>query len=246
MVYYIKNNKDLLMKKINNLIYILEIKYKNKSGLHTSISIKLHDSGLKIKSVRVGNTCITEETINGRILSGKFENPDGYCGYRYDYQNGENIQNINANISIDKATSLISTKKMKPDFISAELVLSSIVRNDYSVVILDKGCLYITKTISAENEKLEKCCLQENIELIKLEGEKSFVEKNKKSVYKIDDKCVIEENNNLDSNDIKLQLNELSDIISLNPQNYKELIQFKNQIQTINSNDTSNEGKFYE
>ena len=114
------------MKEINNLIYTLEIDYENASGARTSISVKLHDTGLKIKSVKVGDICITEETINGRVLSGRFDNSNGYCGYRYDYKNGENLLNINPNTSINTAISLINKTKQKLDFLSAELVLSSI------------------------------------------------------------------------------------------------------------------------
>lgn len=231
------------MKEINNLMYALEINYVNNSGLNTSISIKLHDSGLQVKSVKVGNVCITEETINGRVLSGRFDNLDGYCGYKFDYQNGENVININPNISIHTATSLISNTLMESDFLSAKLVLSSILRNDYRVVILNKGSLNIIKTISAQNERLEHCTLQETINLSKSKGDECFVEQNKKRVYKINDKCVVEENKFLDNSDIKLQLNELSNIISKHPRNYKKLIELKNQILKISINNTNNEEK---
>lgn len=234
------------MKEINNLIYTLEISYKNQSGIDTSISIKFCDNGLKVKSLKIGGTCVTEETINGRVLSGKFENLDGFCGYRYDYQNGENLLNINPNTPISTAISLINSTKMASDFISADLVLSSISRNDYRVVILKKGNLNITKTISAENEKSEHCSVQENIELLKLEGEESFVEQSKKRLYKIDNKCVIESDNVLVDSDIKLELSELADILSQHPQNYKELIEFKNQIQNSIIHNSTNEEKCYE
>ena len=154
------------MKGINNLVYTLEIDYENMSGIHTSISVKLHDSGLKIKCVKVGNISITEETINGRILSGRFDNLDEYCGYKYDYQNGEHLLNINPNTCLNTAISLINKTKRGSDFLSAELVLSSISRNDYRVVNLNKGRLNIIKTISAENEKLENCSIQEIIDLL--------------------------------------------------------------------------------
>ena len=48
------------MKEINNLIYTLEINFTNNSGLNTSISVKIQDEGLKTKSVKVENICITE------------------------------------------------------------------------------------------------------------------------------------------------------------------------------------------
>ena len=222
------------MKEINNLTYKLEINFVTSSGINSLISIKFNDDGLRVKSVRIGEVCIVEETIKGRILSGKLENSEGYCGYRYDYQNGENITNINPNIDINTAVSLINESKWKSSFITTELVLSSILRNDYRVVILNEGSLKIIKTVTAENEEFEHCSLQETIELLKLSGEESFVEKNKKRIYKIDDK-IIEESNNLVDGDIKFKLCELSNILSLNPQNYKDLIEIKNQIQKRNT-----------
>lgn len=235
------------MKEINNLIYTLQINYTNDSGLNTSISIKLHDNGLEVKSVKVGNICITEETINGRVLSGRIDNSEGYCGYKYDYQNGENVLNINPNISLDTAISLINKTKMESDFLSAKLILSSILRSDYRFIILNKGNLSIIKTVSAENEKSENCSLQENIDLLKLDGAESFVEQHKKRVYKIDNEFVIEESQTLVDNYIKLQLNELSDIISQNPQNYKELTELKTKVNWAGSNSsiyiTNNEEK---
>lgn len=233
------------MKEINNLIYTLEIKYINNSGLETLISIKLQDNGLRIKSIKVGNVCITEETIKGRILSGKLEDLDVCCGYKFDYKNGENVLSINPNITIDTATSLIEKKKMESAFLTAELVLSSILRNDYRVVILNKGNLKLTKTIYAENEKLEKCSLQECIDLLKLDCEESFIEQHKKRVYNIDDKCAIEETQPLVDSDIKLQLTDLLTIINQHPQNYKDLIKLKEHIQKNTTDNSINEGKSY-
>lgn len=230
------------MKEINNLVYELEINYINNSGIDSSIYVKFNDNGLKIKSIKIRNVCITEETIKGRVLSGKFDNSDYYCGYKYDYQNGENLLNLNPNVSIHTATSLINKTKMDSDFISAELVLSSILRNDYRVVTLNKGNLNIIKTVSAQNERLEHCTLQETINLSKSKCDECFVEQYKKRVYKIEDKCVVEENQTLEECNIKLQLNELSNIISKHPQNYKELIELKNQI-LKNIDNTNNEEK---
>ena len=88
-----------------------EINFVNKAGLDSSIFVSFSDNGLKVKTVKVGNVCITEETINGRVLSGRIDNLDGYCGYRYDYQNGENLTNINPNIDINTAISLINKSK---------------------------------------------------------------------------------------------------------------------------------------
>ena len=210
------------MNTINNLSYTLEINFVNKSGLDSTISIKFQDNGLKVKTVKIGNICITEETINGRVLSGRIDNPEGYCGYRYDYQNGENLININPNIPIETAISLINKIKSQPDFLTSELVFSSIARNDYRVVTLNEGKINIVKTVSAENENSQQCCFQEIINLSKQKDAESFVEQDKTRVYSLDGKSVEGS-----------QLSELFDVVSQNPQNYKELIQIKNQIQQI-------------
>lgn len=229
------------MKNIKNLDYTLEINYTNSSGATTSISVKFNDSGLKTKTTRIGNICITEETINGRVLSGRFDDSDSYCGYRYDYQKGETLLNINEDISINTAVSLINKKKMESDFMSADFVLSSILKNDYRVVTLDKGNLNIIKTISAENEHAEHYRLQESADFLKQEGAEKFVEQYKKRVYQIDDDCTIEDAEMMADSNIKSQLNELSEILSQNPQNYKELIELKNQIQNKSSDNSINE-----
>lgn len=208
------------MQEINNLIYSLKIDFVNKAGVNTSILVELNDNGLKKKRVKVGNVCVTEETIKGRVLSGRIDNLVGYCGYRYDYQNGETLLNINPNIPIDTAISLINKSKRLTDFLTAELVFSSILRNDYRVVIINEGNLNITKTVSAENESAKQCCLQEILNITKSKGDEYFVEQDKKRVCKIDGRSVEES-----------QICELSEILSQNPQNYKELEEIKNKIQ---------------
>lgn len=231
------------MMKINNLNYALEINYINNLGLNVSIFVKFHDNGLEIKSIKLGDVCITEETIKGRVLSGKFEDSNEYCGYRYDYKKGGMLLNLNPQISIDEAVSLINKKGMESDFLSAQLVLSSILRNDYRVVILNEGRLKIIKTISALNDKSECCCLQESVDLLKLDGEESFVEQSKKTTYKIGDKCVVVETQTMIDCDDKSQFDQLANILSQNPQNYKELIKFKNQIQKTSNINLINEVK---
>ena len=220
------------MNEITNLIYSLEINYVNNSGITTSIHVRFHDDGLSVKRVKIGDVCITEETINGRVLSGKFENLNEYCGYRYDYKNGKKLLNINSQIPIDTAVSLINKKKMGTDFLTAKLVLSSLLRNDYRVVILNKGRLNISKTITAQNEKSEHCSLQKCAVLLKLNGEEQFIEQDKKIIYRIDD-CVIENLQILEDDYVKSRFIELSTILSQNPQNYQELIEIKKQIQNM-------------
>lgn len=213
------------MNEINNLIYGLEINFVSKAGLDSSIFVSFFDNGLKVKSIRIGNDSVTEETINGRVLSGRFDNLDGLCGYKYDYQNGENLLNINPNVSINDAVSLINRIKKEQDFLIAELILSSILRNDYRVVILNEGNLNIIKTVSAENEKAEHCSVQENINLSKSMGNESFIVQNQSRVYQIGDKCFV------DDSEVKSQLSELLDILCKSPKTYKELIEIKKQTQ---------------
>ena len=231
------------MNKINNLIYTLEIKYTNNSGEKISITVKFCDNGLETKSIRVGDVCITEETIKGRILSGKFENANEYCGYKYDYKNGENLLNLNPQISIDTAVSLINKKKMETDFLIAMLVLSSVLRGDHRVVVLNNGRLNIIKTISAEDDNLEKYVLKEISDLLKLDGEEKFVVQDKKIICKIGDNSNIEEIGLLADGDIKFNLIKLSLILSKYPQSYKELIELKSQLQKNNIGNSTNDIK---
>ena len=213
------------MNEINNLIYGLEINFVNKAGLDSSIFVSFSDNGLKVKSVSVRNDRITEETISGRVLSGRFDNLDDFCGYKYDYQNGENLLNINPSVPISDAVSLINKTKKESGFLVAELILSSILRGDYRVVVLDEGHLNIIKTVSAENEKSEHCSVQEIVSLSKSKGDESFVVQGKNKVYQIGDKCIV------DDSEMKSQLSELLDILYQNPKTYKELIELKKQFQ---------------
>ena len=238
--------KDLGMKSMNNLIYTLEINYANNSGVETSINVKFHDNGLEVKSIRVGDVCVTEETINGRVLSGRFENSDGFCGYRFDLQHGENLLNINPQIPINTAISLINKKKMDADFLSAKMVLSSILRGDYRVLALNDGELNIIRTVSSEDKKGERCGLHESVRLRKLKDEEMFVEQDKKRSCKKGDVCVADRLQSLTDGDAKSQLNNLSYILSQNPQNYKELINIKNQIQKSINAKLTNELKVCE
>ena len=100
----------------------------------------------------------------------------------------------------------------------------------------------MVKTVSAQNENLENCSLQEKINLLKSSSEESFVETSKKRVYTIGTKCIVEESKAVDS-DIKSQLNELSYIISQHPQNYNNLIEVKNKILENSIINSTNEEK---
>ena len=218
------------MRLLNNLTYELHINYINNEGLNVSICVTIYDNGLESNSVRIGDVCVTEETINGRVLSGRYDENNMFCGYRYNYEknNDEYLISINPAISINEATSLINKSKMDSKFLSAKMALSSIMRDDYRVFTIQKGNLNITKTIFAENENAEMCFYQEIIELIKKDGELSFTELHKEKVYKIDDKCIVEDDTNSHAK-TKSQLKELLEIINQRPNNYKKLNDAKNK-----------------
>ena len=222
------------METINDLTYELKINYINNNGVNVSMSTTVNDDGLEINSVKIGNVCITEETINGRVLSGRYDENNAFCGYKYNYEknDAEYLVSINPEISINDAVTLINKVKMTPEYLSTRMVFSSILRDDYRVFAIKKGNLNIIKTISAENEKSEKCVYQEIIDLTKTDDTSGFVEVNKKQIYKIDDKCIIE-NGQQSNSKIKLKLKKLLEIIKQNPNNHKKLISAKEEFQQM-------------
>lgn len=222
------------METINDLTYELKINYINNNGLNVSMSTTVNDDGLEINSVKIGNVCITEETINGRVLSGRYDENNAFCGYKYNYEknDAEYLVSINPEISINDAVTLINKVKMSPEYLSTRMVFSSILRDDYRVFAIKQGNLNIIKTISAENEKSEKCAYQEIIDLTKTDDTSGFVEVNKKQIYKIDDKCIVE-NDQQSNSKIKLKLKKLLEIIKQNPNNYKKLISAKEEVQQV-------------
>jgi hypothetical protein len=217
------------MKEINDLIYKLEINYINNLGLDTYILFQLDDNGLRTKSVKVGNDSFTTTFIKGQVHSANFVRGDKHGGWEYDCESGKFLPAPkDSNISVEDANTEI--KKIKWSLTAEDFILNPILKNDYNIVALDGGEIKLVKTVSAKNENLENCSLQEKINLLKSSSEESFVETSKKRVYTIGAKCIVEESKAVDS-DIKSQLNELSYIISQHPQNYNELIKLKNQIQ---------------
>lgn len=223
------------MEKINNLTYSLRVDYINDAGVNVSICRKINDNGLELNLVQVGNTRVCKETINGRILSGRYDDENSFCGFRYNYnrKDHEYLVNINESISLDAAINLINKTKMSPNFLSAKMVFTSLLNNNFRVSILSKGNLKVTKTASAENEYGEKCFLQERTYLSKLEGEECFIATSKETICKIDNDCVI-----LDASaeyDKQRHIKELNEIIDQNPHNYKEL---KNAKKTIEKTHT--------
>ena len=157
---------------------------------------------------------------------GTFENQNSVCGYEYNYDKGadEYLVNINPEIALNDSVNLINKTKMDTTFLSARMVLSSIMREDFRVISLNQGNLTISKTISAENENSEKCLFQENLYLTKSENETSFTEKQSEQIFQIDDKR---------DDSFKSKLKNLIEIAKQNPSSYKELIAAKENIQQV-------------
>lgn len=206
------------MQEINNLVYFIQINYVNESGLNVSICRKMDDEGLEMNSIQVGDVCVSEETINGRILSGRYDSSKSSCGYKYNYekQDDEYLVSINKDISLNEAVNLINKTKMSSAFLNAKMVFNSILRQDYRVVVIDKANMVVTKTIVAG-----KYLFQERVALSKLQGEEFFSEKYKESIYQINGKNVTT------NKEIRLQFKELVDIVNQNPNTYKDLLSLK-------------------
>lgn len=221
------------MDEINNLIYSIEISYVNDSNLNVSICRKMDDKGLEMNSTRVGEVCISEETINGRVLSGRYDDQNVYCGYKYNYEktDDEYLVNINKKVLLNNAINLINKTKMESEFLSAKMVLASIIRNDYRVFSIQKGQLIITKTVTAENVNKETFFVQKRTFLSKSEGDLDFKEIKQTITCKTDDACINLHQTDL-ANDVSTTLNTLSKIINQNPNNCKELIDLKSSFQT--------------
>ena len=213
----------------NNLTYTLQINYINNSGLQVVITKQLNEKGLEIISYQIGDDCVTEETINGRILAGQYKHKGNLCGYRYNYEKNDSdyLVSTNQHIPLNTAVNLINKTKMNTEFLSAKMVLSSVSRNDYRVLSLKKGDLQITKTATTQNETAETYSFQEQILLSKLEGEEAFTEKETKRFCKIGD-TTVEDNNS------KFKFEKLITVVNQNPQNYKDLTFQKTTTSTIN------------
>lgn len=210
---------------IQNLKYNLQVIYKNDIGDGVSIFRELCDDGFETRSIQVGEKKISEAMINGRILSGKFEDKSLQCGYLYNYDRDdeEYLTRLNQEISIETATALINKTKMLPEFLSAKMVFSSLLRNDYRIFAMKNGEINVIKTLAADNEKGEKCVFQENIVLSKIDEEEMFKEIRKERTYKIEDIIVGE---NTDSG-----LKELVEVLKKNPNSCTELIGAQNKVQ---------------
>ena len=203
------------MEELKNLTCEIKIQYINDAGTNIIISKRIDENGLEVKRVHLGDVCVTEETIGGRVLSGKYTDKTTSCGYRYDYKknNSEYLTIDNENISLEETVRLINSTKMDVEFLHAQMVFASIVRKDFKVCILKKGTLNITKTVTAQNGQGEECGYRELVSLSKSAGEELFTAVSKEQ------SCKKEEAPD--------HLKVLIDIIEQNPNSYKELREIK-------------------
>lgn len=214
------------MKIINKLMYDLQISYVDNFGLDVFIDIKTQDDGLEFKTFKVGDVCVTEETINGRVLSGRIDCQGSFCGYRYNYDKGadEYLVTLNPEISLNDSVDLINNAKKDKSFLGARMVLSSIAKDDYRIFSLQQGDLKVSKTVSAENEKAKECVFKEELSLFKPEGEESFVKKTSEQIFQIDGKT---------DESFKSEMKELIEIFKQNPNGYKALLAAKASVQPL-------------
>jgi hypothetical protein len=212
---------------MENLSYELKIAYTDNSGANVVVYKKICEDGLEIKSIQVGDVCITEETINGRVLSGRFDDKKTVCGYRYNYEkdNEEYLVNLNNNVPLSKAVGLINDTKMSSAFLSAKMAFVSIARNDYRVFAIKNGAINVDKIASAENSQAESYSYQESLVLSKEDGDETFVEISKTHSLQINDASIAETSQNYD--DAKEKLSELAMVVDKNPSSRQELVKTK-------------------
>ncbi len=218
------------MDKLNNLTYDIQIDFINNSGNPITISKRIQDNGLETNTFQTNEVCISEETINGRVLSGRFETKDCFCGYKYNYdeKSSNYLVSLNDEISIDTAVSLINKVKATEEFWNAKLALTSLMKNDYRVFAINKGNIDLTKSVSAKNKNSQDCAYTEFIHLSKQAGEEIFSEKSRETTYEIGDEFISDSSASKEKiNDLKVQMKDLIKVLNQNPNNYKDLIKIK-------------------
>ena len=233
------------MKTIDKLSYKIVVQYKTSTNTPITVSKSMDDLGYETNSIQIGDVCVTDKTIQGRVLSGTLNSSGTVCGYIYNYSknNDEYLTCINPNIPIDIATSLINKTKMTEDFIKARMVLISIMRQDNNIYALPSNTAKVTKTVSAIDEHNQQHVYKEQISLTKHKGTDTFVEKRKVRTYKVGKKSVTENHtltntttSTLKADDtIKNEVLALLDICNSNPQNYRELLHSKKSIPSIDT-----------
>lgn len=221
------------MNSLSDLTYQIKVEYTNDNGSTVIISKQIEQNGIETTSTQVGDVCITEKTINGRILSGKLMNNELCCGYQYNYDgNRENyLININEEIPLDKSIPLINKTKMNSDFLVAKMTFLCALKKHYDVISLQNNAINLYKTVSASNNS-NTYNIEQNILIAKSKNIDTFEEIKNESIYRIDRNFIIEDNLSSDNNNIydqmlynylKSNLKDLLMIIEKNPNNSKAL-----------------------
>lgn len=216
------------MSALTNLTYQLKIHYVDNSGANVVIYKKICDNGLEVKSIQVGDICVTEETIAGRVLSGKYEDKKTVCGYRYHYEKdgAEYLENINEKVPLASAINMINKTKMTSAFLSAKMTFVSISRSD-KVFSINDGTIDVEKTAFAEDNQSQLYQYKESSLQTKTPGDETFFETSKTCIYQIDD-SVVESPLDVD----KENFSTLAAVVDKTPTTYKELIETKTTTQT--------------
>ena len=210
------------MQTIQEIVYELTVNYKNNNGDDVECCMRINDSGLETKSIQVGDTRITKETINGRVLSGRYEQKDILCGYVYDYSKYELPVSINENSSVQKAEDLIEETRKRQDFHLADsLIMYVSICKDKILSLKEVKDFKLTKTIIAKTAEEEELLLQE-ITMFKLKDKQYYSEESKQRIYKIDNSRV-DMQNGLNKENDEHKFEKLIDILDKKPKNYLDL-----------------------
>ena len=216
------------MNQIKDVTYIIQADYIDNAGQKVLIYRKTQDNGLETNYTKVGDIAITEETINGRVLSGKLTNEDFLCGYKYDYEqeSGEYLINLNETFPLDQAISLINKTKMNRSFLDAKMVFSAVQRRDPKIFALKGGSIDITRQVSATDEHSNTCGFSECVTMQKLDGDENFNTTQVEKTYTVNDNTTTQtDTTSNQDNNIKLAVVELIAIANKNPKSCKELAQ---------------------
>ena len=230
---------------LNNIEYEINVEYIDKTGKNISISHKMNDQGSEIKTIKIEDQTLTEETLNGRRVSASFNSKDEKCGFRFNYEEEDPdkyLVSLTKDKTPEQAADIISHKtSVGSVFNEPRYILSPIQEGSLKIVMLESGEINVTRTVSAQNENSDNYLYKECVCLSKTNPEEECVEKSKASLYQINDIKVeeavniqtVETEQNNEGNTEGMSLEEISDIKSkldclvkvamANPKGYKKL-----------------------
>jgi hypothetical protein len=224
------------MMVMSNLIYSVQVDFINDSGEKVSVVRTMYDTGLESNSIKVGDVCVIEETINGRVLSGTYRSSELECGYRYNYES-ENLEDYlvctNSDVSLNKTVDLINKTKMKHEFFYGLFTFNIVLRKDYRILTLKNPNIAVTRTVSSIDDTSMECECKESVAILKSSRDDIFKERAKRTVYRIDGDVVGDEFSSIaQGNNIEIQMSEqdgakfddLRAILEQKPRTHKELL----------------------